>query len=55
VAASLANYLQRHPAMAKACSEGGTVTYYTTESPERFKECAAVFLNEDIEVTKIKL
>ena len=55
VAASLENYLQRHADMAKACSEGGTVTYYTTESPERFKECAAMFLNEDIEVTKIKL
>lgn len=55
VAASLENYLQRHPDMAKACSEGGTVRYYTTESPERFKECAAMFLNEDIEVTKIKL
>ena len=55
VAAALENYLQRHPDMAKACSEGGTVTYYTTESPDRFKECAAMFLNEDIEVTKIKL
>lgn len=55
VAASLENYLQRHPDMAEACSEGGSVTYYTTESPERFKECAAMFLNEDIEVTKIKL
>ncbi len=55
VAASLEDYLQRHTDMAEACSQGGTVTYYTTESPERFKECAAVFLNEDIEVTKIKL
>lgn len=55
VAAALEDYLRRHADMAKACSEGGTVTYYTTESPDRFKECAAMFLNEDIEVTKIKL
>ena len=55
VAAALEDYLNRHADMARACSEGGTVTYYTTESPGRFKECAAMFLNEDIEVTKIKL
>ncbi len=50
VAASLEDYLHRHPEMDARCSRGGTVTYYTTESPERFKECATVFLHENIEV-----
>ena len=55
VAASLENYLHRHPEMDARCSKGGTVNYFTTESPERFKECAAVFLHEDIHVEHIDL
>ncbi|MBQ4041371.1 MAG: glutamate racemase, partial [Prevotella sp.] len=40
VAASLEDYLQRHPDMDSVCSKGATTRFYTTESPERFKECA---------------
>lgn len=55
VAASLEDYLHRHPDMSEHCSRNGSVTYLTTESPERFKECAAMFLNEDVEVEHIDL
>lgn len=55
VAASLKNYLQRHPEMDARCSKGGTIRYYTTESEERFKEIATKFLNEDLDVRRINI
>ena len=55
VAASLEDYLSRHPEIDANCSKNGMTTYYTTESPERFKECAAMFLGGDIEVDHIDL
>lgn len=55
VAASLKNYLQRHPEMDASCSKGGMIHYYTTESEERFKEIAAKFLNDDIDVQRISI
>ena len=33
----------------------GRTEYYTTESPDRFKECAAMFLHEEVEVRHIDL
>ncbi len=55
VAASLKNYLQRHPEMDARCSKGGIIRYYTTESEERFKEIATKFLNEDLNVQRINI
>lgn len=55
VAASLKDYLHRHPEMDKACSKGGKTRYYTTESPQKFSETATVFLNKEIEVERIIL
>ena len=55
VANSLVDYLHRHPEMDSRCSRGATMRYYTTESPERFKECARIFLHEDITVEHIDL
>lgn len=55
VARSLEGYLHRHPDLDARCSKGGTVQFFTTESPERFKECAAVFLHEDVNVQHIDL
>lgn len=55
VATSLVDYLHRHPDMSDRCSKGATVRYYTTESPDRFKECARVFLHEDVSVEHIDL
>ena len=55
VAASLVDYLHRHPEMDARCSRGGTMRYYTTEHPDRFKECARIVLHEDIMVEHIDL
>ena len=48
VAASLHNYLLRHPEMDKKCTKNGAVKYFTTESVEKFSTSASIFLNEDI-------
>lgn len=55
VAASLKDYLHRHPEMDAYCSKNATTQYFTTENPERFKECAAMFLGNDVEVERIEV
>jgi len=55
VAASLSNYLIRHPEMESKCSKGGNCTYYTTESPEKFNTSASVFLSQRIEALHLEL
>lgn len=55
VATSLQDYLNRHQSMSAHCSKGGTIRYLTTESPDRFKECAAMFLHEEVDVEHIDL
>jgi glutamate racemase len=55
VAASLEDYLNRHKEMDERCSKNGKISYYTTENPERFKECAAMFLHEDVKVERVEL
>ena len=55
VAASLADYLQRHSAMEKRLSRGGSCRYLTTESAEKFGELAKVFLGEEITPEHIDL
>lgn len=55
VAASLKDYLARHPEIEIRCTKGGTCQYFTSEQPEKFRESAAVFLNEKIDVTRITL
>lgn len=50
VAKSLADYLQRHPAMAQKCSQNGQTQYLTTENPKKFAQSASIFLNSQIEV-----
>lgn len=52
VAASLKDYLTRHPEMERRCSQNGTVSYFTTDSPESFEDFASLFLNERVEVRK---
>ena len=46
VGTSLQEYLQRHPDMQARCSQGATVRYLTTESPDRFQETASIFLHD---------
>lgn len=48
VAASLMNYLQRHPEIDMKCSKQGSIYYFTTDSPEKFEEQASIFLQEQI-------
>jgi glutamate racemase len=55
VARSLADYLHRHPEMDKRCSKGGTCSFFTTESEEKFSDSASVFLHEAIMVQHITL
>lgn len=55
VANSLAQYIERHPDMQARITQGGTCNYLTTENPERFKECARVFLREDVSVENVSL
>jgi glutamate racemase len=53
VAKSLQNYLDRHPEMNSKCTKNGTVSYFTTESPEKFQQLASLFLNEEVEAEKV--
>ena len=55
VAASLKDYLQRHPEMDKKCTKGGRCVYRTTEAEEKFTESASTFLNETVKVERISL
>lgn len=55
VVKSLEDYFLRHPDMDNRCSKSGTVRFLTTENPERFKECARIFLQEDVFVEHIDL
>lgn len=55
VADSLQQYFEKHPAIERQCSKGGTARYLTTENPDKFKEQAQIFLHEPVEVEKITL
>lgn len=55
VAASLKDYLQRHPDMAQRCTTGGTIQYLTTEDSAKFRESAALFMHQKVEVEQIEL
>ena len=55
VAASLKDYLGRHKEINSRCTNNGKCEFLTTESVDKFKESASIFLNEDIEVKSITL
>ena len=55
VAGSLKKYLQRHPEMKSRCTANGTCEFLTTESTEKFKESASIFLHENVHVKSIVL
>ena len=55
VANSLSSYLQRHPDMKAKLTQGGTCRYLTTESEDRFAECAQIFLHEKVNVHHVEL
>lgn len=49
VAASLKDYLRRHPEMEQSISNGATRKFFTTDDPSRFDEHASVFFGEKIQ------
>lgn len=55
VASSLQDYLQRHTDMKQRITRGGTARYFTSESPDKFKANASIFLRESIEAEHIEL
>ena len=55
VARSLKDYLFRHPEIESSCTKGGSCLYLTTESEQKFRCSASVFMDEDIDVHHIDL
>ena len=58
VAESLQDYLRRHPEMDNLCAQGETCRFLTTESEQKFKESASIFLsqtNQELKVETISL
>lgn len=55
VAASLKDYLYRHPEMDRKCTREGSCSFCTTEAEDKFIESASTFLNQDITVQRISL
>lgn len=55
VAASLADYLCRHPEMERRLTRGGTTDYLTTEDATKFSSMASIFLDTDIKAEQITL
>jgi glutamate racemase len=55
VAASLVDYLQRHPEMACRLSTSGSLTLQTTEDPEHFSQRAARFMGMELPAQRVEL
>lgn len=54
-AASLKDYLSRHPEYREQLSQGGSCTYLTTENADRFAQSASLFIGETISAEHISL
>lgn len=55
VADSLRNYLFRHPEMDARLSKNGTVSFMTTENPDRFNALAAQFIAHPVSAARVSL
>ncbi len=55
VAQSLKDYLHRHPEMESKVTQNKTCRYFTTESTDKFKRSAGIFLKEEVDVEHIEL
>ncbi len=55
VAASLRDYLVRHPEMEQRLSRRGQCHYLTTENTEKFNQSAMLFMHEAVEVESVSL
>ena len=54
-AASLKDYLHRHPEYREQLSQGGTCVYLTTENADRFSQSASIFLDAPVSAQHIDL
>ena len=55
IATSLQDYLHRHPDMERRLTKTATCQYYTSESPAKFRECASLFLKEEVNPQRVTL
>ncbi len=55
VAASLADYLRRHPGIEARCSKNGQLRFFTTDSKEDFDDHASIFYGKALSSTHILL
>ena len=55
VSRSLKDYLFRHPEMDERCLRNARCEFLTTESVEKFRESASLFLHQDVHVRSITL
>lgn len=55
VANSLEDYLHRHQEIDSRCSKHGRCNFFTTESTDKFRESASIFLQDEINVQNIIL
>ena len=55
IAASLKDYLNRHPEIAEKCSKNENRKFYTTGDTTDFNNHASLFFSEDIVAEKLKL
>ena len=53
VAESLKDYLDRHPEIEGLCTRGAHSCFCTTESEEKFRERASVFLHQPVKATTV--
>ena len=55
VATSLKEYLHRHPEMNDRLTQGGSIRYLTTECPDKFGDLASIFVDEEVNATRVKI
>ncbi len=55
VAASLEDYLARHPEINAKCSKNGTLQFFTTDSTKDFDKHSAIFFGKPVNSTHVDL
>ena len=55
VAASLDDYLHRHPEIEERCSKNGQVQFFTTDSVKDFDKHSAIFFGKPVESSHVDL
>ncbi len=55
VAASLGEYLQKHPEMEEKCTKNGQISFFTTDSTEDFDNHAAIFYGKPVKSAHLSL